>query len=88
MAGSDQKTLKVSIHSFPAWRSTFKRVSVEMGQQVRLLCPSARHLTRLPLSLSGVAGTSNRWQLDSKTKKVPSLYPGQDTLTNKWVPKP
>jgi len=26
---------------------------------------------------------SNRWQLDSKTEKVPSLSPGRGTLTNK-----
>jgi len=28
------------------------------------------------------------WQLDSKTEKVPSLSPGQGTLTNNGVPKP
>jgi len=52
-AESDQKTLKLGIHSFPAGRSALKRVSVEIGQQVRLLCPWARHLTELPLPLSG-----------------------------------
>jgi len=31
----------------------FKRVSVEIGQQVCLFCPWARHLTGLPLPLSG-----------------------------------
>jgi len=40
-----------------------------------------RHLTGLPLLLSG-STSSNRWQLDSKTKKALSLSPGQDTLTN------
>jgi len=34
---SDQKFLKVGIHSFPARRSAFKRVSVEIGRQVRSL---------------------------------------------------
>jgi len=38
-ARSDQKTLKVGMHSFPALRSAFKRVSVKVGPQVRLLCP-------------------------------------------------
>jgi len=42
-----------SVHSFPTWRSAFKRVSVEIGRQVRLLCPWTSHLTGLPLSLSG-----------------------------------
>jgi len=50
---SDQMTLKVGIHSFPAWRSAFKRVSVKIGRQARLLCPWARHLTGLPLPVSG-----------------------------------
>jgi len=45
LAESYQRTLKVGIHSFPAWRSAFKKVSVEIGRQVRLLCPWARHLT-------------------------------------------
>jgi len=36
---SHQTTLKVGIHSFPARRSALKRDSVEIGQQVRLLCP-------------------------------------------------
>jgi len=30
---------------------------VEIGRQVRLLCPWARHLTELPLSLSGKTGS-------------------------------
>jgi len=54
---------------------------VEIGRQVRLLCPWARHLTGLPLPLSGWT-SSNRWQLDSKTEKVTSLSPGRGTLTN------
>jgi len=41
-------------------------------------------------ALNGIASTfewlnwdgSNRWQLDSKTEKFPSLFPGQGTLTN------
>jgi len=53
MAESDQKTLKLGIHSFPAWRSALKRVSVKIGRQVHLLCPWIRHLTGLPLPLSG-----------------------------------
>jgi len=48
----DQKTLKVGIHSFPAWSSAFKRVSVKIGWQV-CLCPWARHLMELSLPLSG-----------------------------------
>jgi len=40
----------------------------------------------LRLPLNGKTG-SNRWQLDSKTEKVPSLSPGRDILTNKLVPK-
>jgi len=79
---SDQKTLKVGIHSFPARRSAFKREGVEIGPQARLLCPWGRHLTKLPLPLSGWTG-SNRWQLDSMTKKGPLLFPGRGTLTNK-----
>jgi len=55
---------------------------MKIGRQVRLLCPWARHLTGLPLPSSGQTG-GNRWQLGSKTKKVPSLSPGQGTLTNK-----
>ena len=42
---SYQKTLKNGIHSFPVWRSAF---SVACGEQVRLLCPWARHLTGRP----------------------------------------
>jgi len=60
---------------------------MKRGWQVRLLCPWARHLTGLPLPLSCLTG-SNRWQLDSKTEKIPLLSPGRGTLTNKWVPKP
>jgi len=55
---------------------------VKIGQQVCLLCPWARYLTELPLPLSGETG-SNRWQFDSKTAKIPSLFPSQGTLTNK-----
>jgi len=44
---------------------------VEIGWQVRLLCHWARHLTELPLPLSGKTD-SNRWQLYSKTKKAAS----------------
>jgi len=52
---------------------------MNIGRQVRWLYSWARHLTELPLSLSGYTG-SNRWQLDSKTEKVISLSPGRDTL--------
>jgi len=31
---------------------------------------------------------SNRWQLDSRIEKIPSLSPGRGTLANKRVPKP
>jgi len=55
---------------------------VEIGRQFRLLCPWARHLTELPLPLSGKTD-SNRWQLDSMTEKVSSLSLGRGTLTNK-----
>jgi len=41
-------------------------------------------------ALNGIASTfewleygSNRWQLDSKTEKVPLLSPGRGTVTNK-----
>jgi len=64
-----------------------KRVSVEIGRQVCLLCPWSWHLPELPLPLSSQTG-SNRWQLDSKSEKVTSLSPGRGTLTNKWVLKP
>jgi len=57
---------------------------MKIGQQVRLLCLWARHLTELPLPLSGKTG-SNRWQLDSKTEKVTSLFPGRSTLTNNYL---
>jgi len=61
---------------------------MEIGRQVHLLCPWARHLTGLPLPLSGrLVVTGYRWQLDSKTEKVPSLSPGWGTLANKCVPK-
>jgi len=53
LAESDQKTLKVGIHSFPARRSAYKRISVEIGWQVRLLCPWARQLKGLSLPLNG-----------------------------------
>jgi len=33
------------------------------------------------LPLSDLTG-SNRWQVDQKTKNIPSLSPGQNTLTN------
>jgi len=51
LAELDQKTLKVGIHSFPAWHSAFKMVSVEIDWQVHLLCPWASHLMELPLLL-------------------------------------
>jgi len=38
-ATSDQNTLQLGIHSFPAWLLAFRRVSVEIGRQVRLLYP-------------------------------------------------
>jgi len=53
---------------------------------MRLLYPSVRHLMGLSLPLSGYTG-NNRWQLNSKTEKVPSLSPGRGTLTNKWLLK-
>jgi len=81
LAESDQ-TLKVGIYSFLAWRSAFKRVSVEIGRQVRLLCPWTRYLTGLPLPLSGklvvIDGSLTAW-----LEKVPSLSSGRGTLTNK-----
>jgi len=45
--------LKFGFHSFSAWRSALKRNSLQLRRQVRLLCPWARHLTRLPITLSG-----------------------------------
>jgi len=53
LAMSDQKTLKVGTHSFPAWRSAVKRDSMKIGRQVRLLWYRARHFTGLPLPLNG-----------------------------------
>jgi len=60
---------------FKSWHSqlpfltfSIKRVSVEIGLQVRLLCPWARHLTGLPLPSSG-STDSNRvaaWIEDRK----------------------
>jgi len=35
------------------------------------------------IDLCGNTAGSNRWQLDMKTKKVPSLSPGRGTLINK-----
>jgi len=49
---------------------------MKIGRQVRLLCPWERHLTGMPLRLSGYTG-SNMWQLDSMTEKVLSLSPGE-----------
>jgi len=60
---------------------------VEIVRKVCLLCPWESYLTGLPLPLSGETG-SNRWQVDSKTKKVPMQSSGRGTLTNKWVSKP
>jgi len=61
---ADQKTLKVSIHSFPAWCLALKRDSAEIGWQIHLLCRWARHLTEVPLLLSVSPETINaRWQL-------------------------
>jgi len=41
------------------------------------LCPWARHLTELPLPLSGYRLVVTGGSLDSKTKKVLSLSPGR-----------
>jgi len=60
---------------------------VEVGRQVRLFCSLTRHLTGLPLPLSGYTG-SNRWQLDSKTEKVPSLTPDRGILTYEFLNLP
>jgi len=57
-------------------------MKIEDRPQVLLLCPWARHLTGLPLPLSGYT-SSNRWQLDSKAENVTSLSPDRGTLTNK-----
>jgi len=54
MAESYQKTLKVDIHSASLFDvQDKKRDSVKIGRQVRLLYLWARHLTGLPLLLSG-----------------------------------
>jgi len=68
MAESDRKTLKVGIYSFPARCSAFKRVSVKISRQVRLLCPWARHVTGLPLYLwaVGLVVTGGSWLEDRK----------------------
>jgi len=55
---------------------------VKIGRQLCLLCPWAKHLTRLLLRLNGKTG-SNRWQLDLKTAKVMSLSSGLSKLANK-----
>jgi len=40
LAKSDQKTLKVGIHSFSAWRLAIKTNNVKLGRQVRLIVES------------------------------------------------
>jgi len=40
---------------------------------------------RWPESRKGGLTGSNRWQLDSKTATVASLFPGRGNLANKWV---
>jgi len=67
---------------WPSQTKDVKRVSVEIGRLVRSFCPWVRHLTKLPLPLSGLTDSTRR-QLDSKTEKVPLLSPGRCTLTNK-----
>jgi len=53
---------------------------VEIGWQVRLLCPWAKALSGIASILEWLDG-NNRWQFDSKTEKVTSLSPGRGTLT-------
>jgi len=55
---------------------------VEIGRQVCLLCSWARHLTELLLPFQWL-DCSITWKLDSKTKMVTSLSPGQGTLIKK-----
>jgi len=93
-------TLKVGIHSFLAWRSAFKTVSVEIGRQVRLSMYLSLGkvltwltnneineyliLTGLLLYLRAVRLVEQVATLP-KTEKVPSLSPGRGILTNKWT---
>jgi len=72
------KTLTIGIHSFPSWYSAFKR---DM--------PASSLVVSLGKALNGIASTfecgytsGNRWQPDSKTKKVTLLSPGRAILTN------
>jgi len=65
---SNQKTLKVDIHSFPAWHSAFTRFSVKIGWQVRLLCLWARHLMELPSYLWEVRLVVTGGSLNQKPK--------------------
>jgi len=80
------------IHSFPAWRSALKRVSVEIGRQVHLLCSWARHLIGLPRLIVTGGNLTQRpkrslrcllvevpWQIN---EQIPSLvfYPGKKYL--------
>jgi len=49
LAELDQKNLKVGIHSFPACRSAFERVSAEIGWQTLVVS--------LGKALNGIAST-------------------------------
>jgi len=54
-------------------RSAFKRVSVEIGRQVRLLCPWARHFNKQVFS-------PTPQKVSPKTRTVSSLQ-------KPWLPK-
>ena len=50
---SYQKTLKNGIHSFPAWRSAYKRDSVENEPASLLVVSLGKALNGMPPSLCG-----------------------------------
>jgi len=61
LAKSHQNTLKVVIHSFPAWRSALKTNSVKIGRKVRLLCPWT-HWRSLKFWLGGKQNGKLLWR--------------------------
>ena len=59
--------LKIDVHSFPAWRSTFKGQCGE-SRQVHLLCRWERHLARFPH-----LGVVDRWPATPKRARYSAL---------------
>jgi len=75
-SSSDLKDLKSWHSQFPCLTISIKWLVWKTSRQVRLLCPWT--LTELRLRLGGLT-CSKRWQLNSKTEKVPSLSSGRGT---------